>query len=344
MVELPTLTAPIEGETLIMYLSAAKEGISAVLLAERGNKQLLIYFVGRALKSPEVNYTSMEKLILALVYVARRLRRYRPKTSIRGQVLVDFLAKVPTGKVNQVEEAATLKPQETSKVWKLFTDGSSNEGGSGPGLILTSLEGIEFTYVLRFEFKASNNEAECEALLAGLRNAEGMGIKHIDALSKITSVSFAHLTKKVLVEIQPSKSIEGIEVMAIVEEEGDTWMTPIKEYLEKGTLSEEKRNVRRLREKAKQYVILEGTLYRKSFHEPWLRPLIGPDKINAVGVLLADNAHGYPNGDQSVSRVSSAQTHTASSENKSEANHISMAVPQMGDRYLWPILQSSKQS
>ncbi|GJS66269.1 reverse transcriptase domain-containing protein [Tanacetum coccineum] len=320
-----------------MYLSAAKVGISVVLLAEHGDKQLLIYFVGRVLQSPEVKYTPMEKLIVALVYAARRLRRYfqaYPVAVITGQPIKQISSRtensgrlVPIGEVNQVEEAATPKPQETTKVWKLFTDGSSNEGGSGPGLILTSPEGIEFTYVLRFEFKASNNEAECEALLAGLRIAEGMGIKHIDALSKIASVSFAHLTKKVLVEIQPCKSTEGIEVMAIVKEEGDTWMTPIKEYLEKGTLSEEKRNARWLREKAKQYVILEGTLYRKSFHGPWLRPLIGPDKINANGVLLADNAHGHPNGDQSMSRVSSAQTHTMSFENKSEANHISMVVP-----------------
>ncbi|GKF09597.1 reverse transcriptase domain-containing protein [Tanacetum coccineum] len=47
--ELPTLTAPIEGETLIMYLLAAEEAISDVLLAEWGDKQMPIYFVGRAL-------------------------------------------------------------------------------------------------------------------------------------------------------------------------------------------------------------------------------------------------------------------------------------------------------
>ncbi|GKC71050.1 reverse transcriptase domain-containing protein [Tanacetum coccineum] len=39
------------------------------------------------------------------------------------------------------------------------------------GLILTSPEGTEFTYALRFQFTASNNEAKYEALIAGLRIA-----------------------------------------------------------------------------------------------------------------------------------------------------------------------------
>ncbi|GJR22019.1 reverse transcriptase domain-containing protein [Tanacetum coccineum] len=49
------------------------------------------------------------------------------------------------------------------------------------GLILTSPEGMEFTYALRFGFEATNNEAEYEALIAGLRIAEQMGIKNLQA-------------------------------------------------------------------------------------------------------------------------------------------------------------------
>nr|GEY59508.1 reverse transcriptase domain-containing protein [Tanacetum cinerariifolium] len=61
--------------------------------------------------------------------------------------------------------------------WTLFTDGSSCVDGSGAGLILTNPEGVEFTYALRFQFAASNNEAEYEALVAGLRIATQMGVK-----------------------------------------------------------------------------------------------------------------------------------------------------------------------
>ncbi|GKG07005.1 reverse transcriptase domain-containing protein, partial [Tanacetum coccineum] len=46
----------------------------------------------------------------------------------------------------------------------------------GAGLILTNPEGMEFTYALRFWFDAINNEAEYEALIAGLKIAEQMGV------------------------------------------------------------------------------------------------------------------------------------------------------------------------
>ncbi|GJW77128.1 reverse transcriptase domain-containing protein [Tanacetum coccineum] len=74
--ELPMLAAPTEKEELIMYLAAAKEAVSAVLMTEREGKQVPIYFVSRALQGPEINYTSMEKLILALVSASKRLKRY----------------------------------------------------------------------------------------------------------------------------------------------------------------------------------------------------------------------------------------------------------------------------
>nr|GEY85465.1 reverse transcriptase domain-containing protein [Tanacetum cinerariifolium] len=71
----------------------------------------------------------------------------------------------------------------------LFTDGSSCVDGSGAGLILTNPEGIEFTYALRFQFTASNNEAEYEALIVGLRIAARMGVKdvHVSVDSKLVA-------------------------------------------------------------------------------------------------------------------------------------------------------------
>ncbi|GJU68826.1 reverse transcriptase domain-containing protein [Tanacetum coccineum] len=65
--ELPTLTAPRENEELIIYLAAAKEAISAVLMTDREGRQIPVYFVSRTLRGPEVNYTPMEKLVLALL-------------------------------------------------------------------------------------------------------------------------------------------------------------------------------------------------------------------------------------------------------------------------------------
>nr|GFC89324.1 reverse transcriptase domain-containing protein [Tanacetum cinerariifolium] len=63
-------------EELIMYLSATHGAISAVLLTERGTVQIPVYFISRALQGPELNYSPMEKLVLSLVFAAKRLRRY----------------------------------------------------------------------------------------------------------------------------------------------------------------------------------------------------------------------------------------------------------------------------
>ncbi|GJT06043.1 reverse transcriptase domain-containing protein [Tanacetum coccineum] len=74
--ELPMLTAPKEKEELIVYLAAVKEAISVVLMMKRNGKQMPIYFVSRALQGPEINYTPMEKLILAIVSASKRLKQY----------------------------------------------------------------------------------------------------------------------------------------------------------------------------------------------------------------------------------------------------------------------------
>ncbi|GKE14800.1 reverse transcriptase domain-containing protein, partial [Tanacetum coccineum] len=66
--ELPMLTTPMKKEKLIIYLAAVKDTVSAVLMTEREAKQMPIYFVSKALRGSELNYTSMEKLVLALVH------------------------------------------------------------------------------------------------------------------------------------------------------------------------------------------------------------------------------------------------------------------------------------
>ncbi|GJV09048.1 reverse transcriptase domain-containing protein [Tanacetum coccineum] len=75
--------------------------------------------------------------------------------------------------------------------------------------------------------------------------------KKADALSKISSTSFAHLSKHVLVEVLQEKSIQKKEVVAMVEEEGPTWMTPITEYLKDGVLPDDKKEANKLRIKAR---------------------------------------------------------------------------------------------
>ncbi|GKA83320.1 reverse transcriptase domain-containing protein [Tanacetum coccineum] len=155
--EFPMMTAPQEKEELIIYLAAAKEVISVILMTERDGKQIPIYFVNRALRGPEINYTPMEKLVLALM--ALRQEAY--------------------------------------------------------------------------------------------------------SLSQIASTSFAHLSKQVLVEELKEKSISAAEVLVVVEQEGDTWMTPIFKYLMDGTLSAEGKKARAVKRKSWRFSIINGILYKK---------------------------------------------------------------------------------
>ncbi|GMP69335.1 hypothetical protein CsSME_00028635 [Camellia sinensis var. sinensis] len=57
------------------------------------------------------------------------------------------------------------------EMWKLFIDSASNRHGAGLGIVLTSPDGLIIEQAITLGFPASNNEAEYEALLAGLRSA-----------------------------------------------------------------------------------------------------------------------------------------------------------------------------
>ena len=101
--------------------------------------------------------------------------RYKPKNTIKGQVLVDFVMEfTPIKLVEDTRETPDLP------IWKLSVDGATNAQGSAE-LILTSPEGIDIEYALRFGFKASNNEAEYEAVIVGL--AHSMEVDQLEVCS-----------------------------------------------------------------------------------------------------------------------------------------------------------------
>ncbi|GKB17943.1 reverse transcriptase domain-containing protein [Tanacetum coccineum] len=74
---------------------------------------------------------------------------YRPRASVKGQILADFLVKKPEEASSDMSEKEA--PQEP---WTLFTDGLLCIDGLGAGLILTNPEGAEFTYALSLDIRA----------------------------------------------------------------------------------------------------------------------------------------------------------------------------------------------
>ena len=104
--------------------------------------------------------------------------RYKPKTAIKGQVLADFVMEFTSA-----EPAKDAQTTTDLSIWKLSVDGASNAQGSGAGLILTSPERIDIEYALRFGFHTSNNEAEYEAVIAGLNLAHSLEVDQLEVYS-----------------------------------------------------------------------------------------------------------------------------------------------------------------
>ncbi|XP_074556031.1 uncharacterized protein LOC141811858 [Curcuma longa] len=204
--QIPRLAKPSPSEPLWMYLSASRLAASSVLVKQEGQSQHLIYFSSHLFKDAETRYSNIEKLAWMLVLTVRKLRpyflshpvtvltnsnlgrlltqprisgwlakwtvelgeydiQYQPRTAIKAQALADFLTEVPDG--------------EPDQVWKVFVGGSSNKQGSGVGVILISPQEEEIRLSIRLSFRASNNEAKYEAVLAGLQAAQWMGATRV---------------------------------------------------------------------------------------------------------------------------------------------------------------------
>ena len=61
----------------------------------------------------------------------------------------------------------------------MYFDGALNRDGAGAGVLFISLKGKQLMYLLQLHFKATNNAAEYEALIHGLRIAVTLGIKRL---------------------------------------------------------------------------------------------------------------------------------------------------------------------
>ena len=95
-----------------------------------------------------------------------------PRTSIKGQVLVDLVAEfaecpkeMEGENHNMGERSISVVSVQCPTPWELYVDGAANQRGSGVGLVLVSLEKITIEKFLRLSFSVMNNEAEYEALL-----------------------------------------------------------------------------------------------------------------------------------------------------------------------------------
>jgi len=100
--------------------------------------------------------------------------QYELRGPIKGQVYADFIVELSLAATHQ--EKADFR-------WVLSVDRSFNQQGSGDGVILEGPNGLLIEQALRFSFKASNNQVEYEALIAGMLLANEMGTNRLLAKS-----------------------------------------------------------------------------------------------------------------------------------------------------------------
>jgi ribonuclease HI len=193
--------------------------VSTVIVVERTEEghalpvQQLVYYISEVLSETKARYPQVQKLLYAVVLARRKLRHYfeahpvmvvssfplgeiirnpdaagrvakwsmelmgetlaySPRKAIKSQILADFIA--------EWTDTQLPPPQIQAECWTLYFDGSVMKTGAGAGLLFISPLGEHMRYAVRLHFPASNNMAEYEALLCGLRITIETGIKHPD--------------------------------------------------------------------------------------------------------------------------------------------------------------------
>jgi ribonuclease HI len=215
----PVLTPPWDDEPLYLYVAATTQVVSAVIVVEHTEEghalpvQQPVYYISDVLSETKARYPQVQKLLCAVVLAWRKLRHYfeahpvmvvsffplgeiirNPDASgriakwsvelmgetlayalrkaIKSQILADFVV--------EWIDTQLPPPQIQAECWTLYFDGSVMKTGAGAGLLFVSPLGEHMRYAVCLHFPTSNNMAEYEALLCGLKIAIEIGIKRLD--------------------------------------------------------------------------------------------------------------------------------------------------------------------
>jgi ribonuclease HI len=126
------------------------------------------YPLGEVIQNPEAEGRIAK---WALKLIGQNIS-YAPHSAIKSQVLADFVAEWMV-----IQTPPVPIEHET---WIMYFDGSVMKEGAGVGLVFISPLGVRMEYMVRLHFPASNNIAEYEALINGLRIAIELGIHRLE--------------------------------------------------------------------------------------------------------------------------------------------------------------------
>jgi ribonuclease HI len=101
------------------------------------------------------------------------------------------------------------------------------------------------------------------------------------------------------IKIVQQSSLQTTEMNPVHTE--TSWMTPIISYLQRGTLPDNRHEARRLKVRASRFLMLQGTLYKRSFSLPYLRCL-APDEASYVMREIHEGICGDHSGARALQR------------------------------------------
>ncbi|XP_074299868.1 uncharacterized protein LOC141631042 [Silene latifolia] len=234
---------------------------------------------------------------------------FEPRTAIKSQALADFVSDFCPATRGEAEEGMlTIMGSQDREIWTLYIDGASNARGTGVGLVLRSPKGDMIVQAVRCEFKATNNEAEYEALILGMHMASELKVRNLrvysDSLLVVNHVNNKYVARdskmiaylKIATEQKskfrtfkitqkepdqnPVKEAAHVQytqgARTLVSTEGHQdpdWRVPYINWLRDRTLPEDRKEAQSFRIKAFRYILIDNILFRKSLAGPCLRCL-----------------------------------------------------------------------
>uniref|UniRef100_A0A2N9FLD8 Uncharacterized protein n=1 Tax=Fagus sylvatica TaxID=28930 RepID=A0A2N9FLD8_FAGSY len=273
------------GEALYLYLAVSASAVSSALIREEERVQKPVYYTSRALKRP---YFQAHSIIVMTDYPIRKAMNkpdaagrlvqwsiemgefdidYQPRTAIKAQALVDFIA----------EFTHPLKEDEKSEEGEAWT----------------------------LRFRATNNEAEYEALLAGLKLSKSMGIKALTIKSDSQLIVGQVKGEYEAKEDRMKKHLTAVKALLTHFEKVELLQIPREDNVaadrlaREGTLPADRTEAHKLRIRASHFRLLGGILYKMGFSRPHLRCL-SPEEANYVIREVHEGICGNHSGARSL--------------------------------------------
>jgi ribonuclease HI len=196
---------------------------------ENKMKQFPVYFISEALSGAKLNYSELEKIAYTVVMASRKLKHYfqahtikvlsahplealfrnskairrigkwaaelnefminfEHRSAIKSHMLADFIA-------DWTPAAYNTTTQFEEPEWTVHCNGAWGMSGAGITATLTPPKGPKLHYAARLEFPTTNNVAEYEAVLLGLRKLRALGVRRCIVKSDL-QIIVGHVEKE----------------------------------------------------------------------------------------------------------------------------------------------------